>query len=323
MFQLLKQMLGVHTDPFSQDIKEAIELVVDESIHKVRLVNGYQRKLREPVHTALTYCAELAQQIPATLDLSHKDPVNVSIINGLFKSPEQARTVVAKSTEVKRFLDQNKVDELYVLMTMQRHTKTVFDSGIQGQIVVRDIATKAYLFEDHKLILPSETIEGAFHAIRTALLKVLSHMALEDTLDRQRREVELEQLRDELDVKLKLMREERQQMALHWDDPESKQLYVESQSLLHEVEQELAKVLSTTGRLESYLDRIMDILIEPGQHIRLDLLPMKLNRLGVFVRDESSDAEDVVHIAEFTFGESESRSVILLKCHRDQLKIDG
>jgi len=320
MFSRLKKILGVETDPFSVPLNDAIEMVVDESIHKIRLLNGYRRKLREPVETALSYCAALADNIPGTLDLSGKNPDVSAIIGGFFKNSEEARRVVRESTEVNRFLSNNRVDELYLLMTMNRRQKTVYDSGVQGQIVVRDIATKAYLFDGHKLILPSETLEEAYQAIRLALLKSLSHISLELTLDRQRREVELEQLRDELDVKLKLMRDERKEMALEGNDVEGDSLCVESQNLLNEVEQELTKVQSSGNPLKSYLNQVIEILSHPGQYIDLKLIPMKMNRLGVFVKDDSDGEEGGVRIAEFTFGDTVSRSVVLIKCHRNQLR---
>jgi len=320
MFKSLKKLISVKQDHISVTVDEIIDVVVDESIHKIRLINGYRRKMRKPVENALSYCAELAERIPGTLDLSGKDPAASEIIGGFFKSPEEARTVVTESTDVRQFLNETDVDELYLLMTMNRRTKTVFDSGIQGQIVVRDIATKAYLFEEHKLVLPSDTLEGAYRAIRMALLKSLSHIALELTLERQRREVELEQLRDELDVKLKLIRDDHQQLAIDGNTEEGDSLYTDSQILLNEVERELEKVQTSGDHLTSYLNQVTKILSNPGQYLEVDLLPMKMNRIGVFVKDDSKKEEGNLCIAEFKFGDIESRSAVLIKCHRNQLK---
>jgi len=323
MFSSLKKILGTETDPFSLTIKEAIELVVDESIHNIRFVHGYRKKLREPVETAVNYCTDLARNIPGALDLDDEDPAVSAIIGGFFTDSEQARKVVSESPEVKRFLKEKSVNEIYALVTMKRRTKTVYDSGIQGQIVIRDIATKAYLFEDHKFILPSETIEEAFHAIRLGLLKILSHQALEQSLDLQRRKLELEHLREELDVKVRLMREERQQMTIEGNGSQGENVYIESQHLLHEVEQELAKVHSQSDHQEDYLNRVIDILSHPSRYLSLNLIPMRINRLGLFVKDDADSATDSFRIAEFTSGDAESRSAVLIKCHRDQLATDG
>lgn len=320
MLSLLKKILGIETNPISMTVREAIELVVDESIHKIRLIGGYRKKLRQPVETALSHCADLAKQIPATLDISAKDKTSMALINGFFNDPDQVRKVVSESSDLKDFLDQKKADALYLVMTMQRLEKTTFGSSVQGEIVVRDVIENAIYFEDHKVILPAETIEEAFHSISLGLLKVLAHQALEHTLAMQKRELELEKLQDEVAVKLKILEKDRKQMAFESIDAESKNLVVESQNLLDGIEKELGQVETITIQPDFYLNQLIEVLSHPGQYISVNLIPMRINRLGFFVKEPSCSAEGTICIAEFNIGAKERRSVVLIKCHRDQLE---
>ena len=322
MLDLLKKILGAETDPYALTIKEATELVVEESIHKIRLLGGYQKKLRQPVETALRHCADLAMKIPGILDISGNDKTHIELIRCLFDDEDHARQVVSESPELKEFLTRKNVEEVFFLLTMQRQEKSSFGARLQGEMIVRDVLEKAVLFDDFKVTLPSETIEAAYHSISLALLKVLAHQALENTLALQQRELELEKLRDEVEVKLKIMKHGRQQVVFDSSDSESQNPVFESQNLLDEIETELDQVESKTDQREFYLNQLTEVLIRPDQYLSVDLIPLKINRLGFFVRERSCDAEGAECIAEFKSVDGESRSAVLIKCRRDQLETE-
>jgi hypothetical protein len=322
MLNLIRKLFSVENDPQALKVKEAIELVVAESVPKIRYISGYQKKLRQPVEAALKFCGEMAGQIPGTVDLSDKDKTNLALMGGFFKNYEHAREIVASSKEVKEFLDKHKANEIYVLLVMHRQEKRQYGSRLQGEILVKDIPQKAVLFDRHELIFPSATVEDAYKAVQLGLLKVLAHHSLELIMAEQGREIELGKLRDELDVKLKIMRKERQQMVLEWKDSESQQTYTDSQRLLDEIEDELKRVRSQTDQRDYYLDQVIDVVGHPEQYLSVNLTPMKLDRLGIFVKSKSCTLDDELCVAEFSLVTDEKRSVVLIKCHRDQLKTE-
>lgn len=322
MLHLLKKMLGGDTDPYSMTLNEAIELVVEESVHKIRLIKGYQKKLRQPVETALKHCADLSKNIPGILDISNKDKASVDLLRCIFDNEAHAYRVVSESSELKRFLDQNNAESVYLLLTMTRQEKTSFGSRLQGEIIVRDVLQKAVLFEDLKLVLPSETIEDAFHSISLGLLKVLAHLALENTLAMQKRKINLEKLKDEVEVKLKILKSDRQQLAIKSHYVGTNNQVVEAQKLLKKIEEQLDTVESQADHKDFYLNELVEVLDHPAGNLSADLIPLRINRLGFFVKEESCNADGAECVAEFQTVDDKRRSVLLLKCHRDQLKIE-
>ena len=319
MLDLLKKLFGAEIDPQALKVKEAVELVLDESVPRVRWVRGYKKKMTPAVEKALAHCAELAGQIPGVLDLTGERKSSLSILKGFLANEQQAPCIIKQSGELKEFLTNEESDELYILLTMVRQVKTAYGSKLQGNMLVRDVAQKAYLFEDHQLILPSRTVDEAFNAIQLGLLKVLAHHALELILAEQGRESELEHLRDELEVKLKIMRTERRGMVLEWNDPKKREVYTNSQKLLEEIETELNQVRTQSEQGDYYLDRLLDVLDNPEQYLSVELIPMQVDRLGIFVGSESCDNKDGMCVAEFKLGENDRRSAVLIKCLREEV----
>ena len=108
-------------------------------------------------------------------------------------------------------------------------------------------------------------------------------------------------------------------MAFESIDAESKNMVVESQNLLDGIEKELDQVETITIQPDFYLNQLIDVLSHPGQYLSVNLIPMRINRLGFFVKEQSCGAEGAICIAEFKSGDNENRSVVLIKCRRDQL----
>jgi hypothetical protein len=103
---------------------------------------------------------------------------------------------------------------------------------------------------------------------------------------------------------------------------ETVDLVVESQNLLDELEAELKQVESQTMQKEFYLNQLTEVLDHPDKYFSVELIPLKINRMGFFVKSESCEVEGAECIAEFKSVDGESRCAVIVKCRRDQLKTD-
>ena len=55
LIQFLGEKLGLTSESTRPGTQDAIELVLDNSCPKIRLIRGHKKKLRQPVESALSY----------------------------------------------------------------------------------------------------------------------------------------------------------------------------------------------------------------------------------------------------------------------------
>lgn len=70
LIQLIGKKLGLTAESTRPDIQDAIELVLDNSCPKIRLIRGHKKKLRQPVESTLSFIAELIETLPSPLDVT-------------------------------------------------------------------------------------------------------------------------------------------------------------------------------------------------------------------------------------------------------------
>ena len=103
----LKNILGFDPDPSNAAIRDAIEIVVDNSSPKIRLIRGYKKKLRQPVESALDHIDRLIDNIPGPVDVVDRSRVNDLLAKAFFMNGEDLETAVANDPDLNDFSMQN------------------------------------------------------------------------------------------------------------------------------------------------------------------------------------------------------------------------
>ncbi len=298
-----KSFLGWSSDPPQSETAALIDVVADNYSPKIRLVRNYKDRLKEPVQTAANYIQGLIDQIPVPIDVTTPEMCDKQLIRPFFNDRKEYEEALREDANLNEFLKSSHSDIFYTLLTMASRPKIFYGSQMQGEICVRNIALKAMNVSDHRFRVPSESAEQACYRYKVRLLQNLTRQALEITSAKKAQVAELEQMREELCVKVDIFAED-------------KRACEETQALLDQVECELQDCDMTS---EYYLDYICDFLRHADQHLSAKPLGMKLDRMNILIADKAANNSDQIRATKFRLDEDHSRIVVLLKCHRNVL----
>ncbi len=317
--QLIRQKLGLNSNTTHPGVQDAIELVIDSSSPKIRLVHGYNKKLRQPVEAAMIFIANLINAIPGPLEVTSDRAVNSVLAQTFFTNMDQLKMTLTSEPEFKDFLSQSSIDEFFVLLAMNREVKTIFGSRLEGEILQKDVALKSVNFSDHTFSVPSATILDLKQSLENGILRMLAQWSLEKIIEEQSRKEELSQLRDEMRIKSKMLADERQQMILGSRAELGGQSSSEAQKLLEQIEDELNTINIKSLDMDYYLGEVIRILNNSNVLLDSEHIDMHRDRIGILIDGTSSEKKNDISVLEIRMGESFHRSCVLLKCSRKVL----
>ena len=91
LIQIAREKLGLTAESTRPDIQDAIELVLDNSCPKIRLIRGHKKKLRQPVESALNFIAKLIETLPGPLDITSDEALNDVLVKTFFVNTDQLK----------------------------------------------------------------------------------------------------------------------------------------------------------------------------------------------------------------------------------------
>ena len=317
--QIARKMLGLMSEATRPGIHEAIELVLDNSCPKICLIRGHKKKLKQPVESALNFITGLIEKIPGPLDVSSESAVDDVLVKSFFTGKDQLKSTLASDPDLKDFLPSELSDDFFVLLTMEREVKTIFGSRQQGEIIVKDVALKAINFSDHKFRVPSAAMAELNHALERGVLQILAHWALENVLEEQSRKEELNQLKEGMAAKVKILAHGRQQMVLEWRADSAEKSYQAAQNLLEKIEDELDAIKTKSLDKNYYLGEVTRILSHPSDFLTAEHAAMHFDRMGILLDGKTNEEKDDLQVLEVKLGDNFRRSCVILKCGRNTL----
>jgi hypothetical protein len=319
LIQLIRDKLGLTAESTRPGIQDAIELVLDNSYPKIRLIRGHRKKLRQPVESALNFIAKLIETLPGPLDITSEEALNEVLVKTFFVNTDQLKNTLANDPDLNEFLSRHSTDDFFVLLTMDREVKTIFGSRLQGEIVLRDVALDAVNFSDHKFRVPSATMADLTQSLERGVLQILAHWSLENILEEQSRKEELSQLREEVAAKSEVLAAERQQIVLEWRDDSGMQSYYAAQKLLEKIEDELNVIQAKSIDTNYYLGEVTRVLNNANDFLTAELVAMHFGRMGILLDGMTSAEKDKIRVLDVKLGDNFHRSCVLLKCSRKAL----
>jgi hypothetical protein len=126
--QLAREKLGLASGTTRPGIEDAIELVLDNSCPKIRLIRGHKKKLRQPVESALNFISKLVETTPGPLDVSSDSALDDVLVKSFFLHKDQLKNTVVDDPDLKDFLLRESNGDFSVLLTMNREVKTISGS---------------------------------------------------------------------------------------------------------------------------------------------------------------------------------------------------
>lgn len=153
----------------TEEDRQIVESFVDASNRKIRAVNGYSQKLRPHVRQLYNHVLEVADAIPAPIELSATAFGRDPLVNALFADSSEIEGLFRGGPEADSFCrayHRLQVPVMYGLMTAAKTVKRTLGVGMQGDVVVHDVPQDAVNFSQHKIHAPCASATELHTALR-------------------------------------------------------------------------------------------------------------------------------------------------------------
>lgn len=316
--RITDRLLGRYERLDEKDIERAIDIIVNETDPRLRMVRAYRRKLRKPVIRSLAYISNLVTRIPGPFDINRRAFGADPQINALFGSADDIEILFSRSKPVRQFFEDNPgSDRVCLPLAMRRSEKKVFGASLSGDVIRKDVAQTAVNFSDHWLgICAASEAElrrmliwrGIHNLAITALENISNLQARTDALRKQH-------------TLLKIKHRNLQARNLGLDAPGETRAdnAVDLQALdsrLAETERRLADASTTLETLDDYLRQVCNVFNHPSRYLRVKPDSVYVNRMGI--KSDSATSENSARIvsAAITIGNNPQFEGVLVSFQR-------
>ncbi len=297
----------------SGDILNAIEMVIDGTDGKIRLVRGYKNKLFDGVGSALEFVDELVHQIPAAIEISSRKFISDPYVNAFFTNIDELHTILGHSSEIRDFIEEYGAHgqlQCCCLLCMQKTERSVFGMELSGDILKKEVRQTSVCFSDHRIYSPATTEAATRRGLRECLFGGLVTNALERIMQSRVENNRLQCDRRMLNARLRHLEYKRinAQGAPQIDT-----------KLTKEIEEIKVKIRANEDRLmatrmltpRESLDIVRKLLKQPDNYIQLNRSTIRLDKMGIRIADGSEQPCNKIDLTEVAIGGEPPRVVTL------------
>lgn len=275
-------------------IDETIDYVVKMTDARLTLVHHYRQRLTGPVRRSLQYLNSLRDSMPATHDAG---PLAWSLdpsLRACFGRSEDLSHTFGRCGKLRDYAaGASPLDPIYAVLAMDFEEQTRFGIGLQGEMVVRDVAQTALSFSEHRLRLFARNEQELRRAISRRLLDELALIALEHMQAEHEQRRELEEHHQLLQARLATFARRGAGADSFLGSAGAGVSDAESAALLRELEQNetrLAALGSPIETLDRQLDYLAEVLAEPMRFVHIEHRQLHLDSMNVIVDARSGEA---------------------------------
>jgi hypothetical protein len=307
----------------NQLVAEVIEAVVDAVEPRIRLQSRYQQKLDGCVRRSIAHLRTMAAVLPEPMVLARAAWSSDPHVNAFFATPDDVPQSLGRSRELRAFFADpanRDVPEAYALLAMKKVERTVYAPQLQGEVLRHDVAQITVSFSDHHLIAPGATLVATRVDVGRRILQRLAQVALSRIIELDMKAAELEQRKAYLGARLRMLHLARDGMEGLVSDPASIAAQID------EVERDLGKTVdgyietkASLATLDAYTHHVEDVFSHPEQHLSLVSTPLRVNRMGIRVEDDSGGPVNDLTLAELSIGADFRVVIAVVRCARSEM----
>jgi hypothetical protein len=299
-------------------IRESAEVVVDVTDPRIRQVAGYRKKLGPAVEAAMRFADALVEALPGPIEVGKETWATNPYVKAFFASVDEIQEVLRTDRELEAFFNSQPVTECYALLTMRKRERTVFGTEQIGEIIRREVAKTAVSFVDHRLVSLCRTEAETRAGLKAQTLLVLSDYASEKLVSSRVERGELRAQKEIVKVELKLLQEELKDshpLGTGGDEPERSKIS-EARAILAEIDRRIGQLNRLLNDPENCLDHVADVLIHPRDSLKPETVTLRLNPMGIKVRQGSCAAFDRIELSEIELRKGVKRIAVVVKLQR-------
>ena len=303
--------MGMFGNLFGHDRKEEIPELLPAIERAITLVEpllrqngGYPEIYRTPVATALEYARNLATSIPGPVEINRESYARDPFVHALFPSIDFIQDAFSASRALQdHYQEFPAADKLYALMGMRRFEKAVVGMELAGQTIQRDVIQNVVYFTSHTLEDPAPSEEQSRELIAWSFFDCLAGKVKKRMEARKH------------DKQLQLQEKDALLARLRVADA------ITRPALEEQLSRTITAIQSATAALElsNYIADFEAVLLEPEQHLRLNRIPMVLDRMGIRQdTDDDSSREGAITFHELVGFDRRDWTVTMMYCSNMQ-----
>lgn len=279
----------------AQLIEDTIDYVVKMTDARLTLVHHYRPRLTGPVTRTLQYLSALRNK-----DLRAHDagPLSWSLdptFHALFGQPADLLDAFGNCQKLKDYAAKaSPLDPIYAVLAMDIEERPHFGVGLQGDLMVRDVAQTTLSFSNHRLRLFARNEQEMWRAVARRLLDELAIIALEHMQTEQAERRELEEHRNLLSARLATFTRRGAGADSFLGEAGALVSTEESAELLEKLsanETQLAALGCPTETLDRQLDYLAEVLADPMRFVGIDWRRQCVDSMNVIV--DSARGEEI------------------------------
>jgi hypothetical protein len=289
-----------------------LETVVDDTDSKIRLVPGYKKKLRNNIQSSLEFADELVKQIPEAIEVSSSTFVSDPYVNAFFTNVADLQSVFCHSSEMHDYMEDSHADgsRCCALLCMRRTEKSVAGMELSDNMLKRDVLQVAVSFSDHRIYSPTpfepETREG----LKCCLFQGLVTNALERIVKLKLASHRLQSNHQMLHARLRRYKQRAIDVKKGTKAGVKLARGIEETRLeLRKIEEQIMNSPLLTPQIA--LEQVMAVFSKPDDFVRVRKFPLKLNKMGIKISDNSPQPCNRIDLTEVTIGNELPRVITL------------
>ncbi|MDO6386272.1 hypothetical protein [Uliginosibacterium sp. 31-12] len=313
-------------------INNTIAYLVKMTDSRLTLVPRYHERLSGPVRICLEFLMARRGDMPAVHDATALAWSLDPSLHAFFGAADSMQEVFGSCDSLRNYAAQSSpLDPIYAVLAMEYEENRHFGVGMQGQMVVRDVAQTALSFRQPRLRLFARTEQDLWRSVARRLLDELAVTALEHMEGEQAQRRELAEQRQLISARLATFRQRGAGADSFLGGDGLLVSNDDSHALLQKLEEneaELAALGGSEDLLERQLGYLVEVLTEPAKHLQIERRTVRLDSMNVVCEGHSGE-EVEFGVVSFTRQLPQRRAFLPLRVDRSligegrKLKLDS
>jgi hypothetical protein len=300
-----------------------VEAIVDAVDPRLRTISGYDSKIAPGVACTITHMRALARDLPEPIALSRGAWGSDPLLNALFATAADVPNVLGSSAELRAYFESPAAAgaaEAYALLGMVKSERNVLAPAIVNGVLRQDVAQTTVSFSNHRLIAPAADLLGCRREVGTRILRRLAAIALERITAMGERANELGHRKAMLGARLRLLnlrQSDMEEMVSAAGDVAGEIAAIERE--LKATVDDYVETKASLATLESRLAHVNAVFGAPAEHVRLECIKMRVNKMGYKVGPEADEPASDLALRELSIGAGLKAVILFVRCARSEL----
>jgi hypothetical protein len=293
-------------------ISREIERIAVKSKAGFLTIGGYSKKLTGPAKNALKYIQDNIARIPEPVALDPERWDSDNTLHTLFVDRKAVRDFSLSSKRLQTYFEGCGEARAMALMTADWRQKTTLGIEKAGEIIRRDVPQQAYYFEEHRIVEVEASLEKVREQLSIRILSALIVKVVMEIQGLQEWNQDLEQEQDMLELFIH---------HSHGTEPASgknagETRLAEAKELLSSIEQKERDLRGQIGDARAQLKKVEEVLLIPRPFFTIQPVTLHLNRLGIEVKQHSSDPAFDITLAKCELVDQHPKAILWVQVDR-------